>query len=185
MFSCARICVEVDLEKGLPEAININMEGWSHLQAIDYDQIPFKCKMCHEYGHFSKFCPKKPQLEEGEIPREEWNEVTRKKGSKAIASQANTSVKRKKVSDNWFHVLVSEYIEKLEVIIEDNENNLQNNKEEAPVLEEIDHTHESTLPTQAYIEVLLVSSQNIVGLVTISKANTRLEDSSESREEDT
>ena len=42
MFSCTRICVEVDLEKGLPKAINLNMEGWKHLQTVDYEQIPFK-----------------------------------------------------------------------------------------------------------------------------------------------
>ena len=91
MFSYAKICVEVDLEKGMSEAINLNMEGWSHLQAVDYERIPFKCKVCDEYGHLAKFCQKKTQLEEGEIPREEWNKVNRKKGSKANVSQANSS----------------------------------------------------------------------------------------------
>ena len=42
MFSCARICVEVDLEKGLPEAINLSIDGWNHLQTVDYEKIPFK-----------------------------------------------------------------------------------------------------------------------------------------------
>ena len=69
MLSCSRICVEVDLEKGMPKAINLNMEAWSHLQAVDYKKITFKCKVCHEYDHFSKFRPKKTQLEEGEISR--------------------------------------------------------------------------------------------------------------------
>ena len=27
MFSCTRICVEVDLEKGLPESINLSIDG--------------------------------------------------------------------------------------------------------------------------------------------------------------
>ena len=31
MFSCARICVEVDLEKGLPKAVNLSIDGWIHL----------------------------------------------------------------------------------------------------------------------------------------------------------
>ena len=51
MFSCARIRVEVDLEKGLPKAINLLMEGWNHQQTIDYDHIPYKRKVCHEYRH--------------------------------------------------------------------------------------------------------------------------------------
>ena len=61
MFSCVRICVEVDLEKGFPEAINMSMYSSNHLQAVDYGHIPFKCKTYHEYGHFARFCPKKAQ----------------------------------------------------------------------------------------------------------------------------
>ena len=35
MFSCTRICVEVDLEKGIPEAINLSIDGWNHMQTVD------------------------------------------------------------------------------------------------------------------------------------------------------
>ena len=42
-FTCARICVEVNLEKGLPEAIKLTLGDWSHIQELDYEQIPFKC----------------------------------------------------------------------------------------------------------------------------------------------
>ena len=51
---------------------------------------------------------KKAQIEEGEIPREEWNEVSRKKGNKASTSQANTPAKRKKAIKNNFHILATE-----------------------------------------------------------------------------
>ena len=37
LFSCARICVEVDLEKGLPEEVNLFMDGWEYLQKVDYE----------------------------------------------------------------------------------------------------------------------------------------------------
>jgi len=57
-FACARICVEVNLEKGLPEALKLSMGEWSHIQELDYEQIPFKCLRCHAYGHFVKSCPK-------------------------------------------------------------------------------------------------------------------------------
>lgn len=60
MHACAKICVEVDLGKGLPKAINIKVDQWTHIQHLDYKQIPFKCKVCHEYGHFAnRFLKKK------------------------------------------------------------------------------------------------------------------------------
>ena len=52
-YLCARICVEVDLEIGLPEAINLIVAQWSNIQKLDYKQIPFKCRFCHGYGHFA------------------------------------------------------------------------------------------------------------------------------------
>ena len=57
-FSCARICVEVDLENGLLEVINLKVAEWSHIQELDYEQTSFKCIFCHGYGHFSQNCKK-------------------------------------------------------------------------------------------------------------------------------
>lgn len=37
VFSCARICVEVDLEKGIPEAVVISLYKWKHVQQLDYE----------------------------------------------------------------------------------------------------------------------------------------------------
>ena len=37
LFSCARICVEVDLEKGLQEEVDLFMDGWEYLQKVDYE----------------------------------------------------------------------------------------------------------------------------------------------------
>jgi hypothetical protein len=45
IYTCARICVDMDFSKGLPEAIQLNLDGWSHLQALDYEQVPFKCNI--------------------------------------------------------------------------------------------------------------------------------------------
>ena len=58
-YACARICVEVDLETGLPEAINLTVVDWWHVQELEYEQLPFKCRHCHGYGHFTKNCKKK------------------------------------------------------------------------------------------------------------------------------
>ena len=65
-YSCARICVEVDLEIGLHEAINLNVADWSHTQELDYEQIPFKCRFCHGYGHFARNCKKKAENEKNQ-----------------------------------------------------------------------------------------------------------------------
>ena len=71
-YACARICVEVDLEAGLPEAIKLTVGNWSHFQKLDYEQLPFKCRGCHEYGHFIRNCPKKPEIHD---KAEGWQKV--------------------------------------------------------------------------------------------------------------
>jgi hypothetical protein len=76
-YSCARICVEVDLEVGLPEAIKLSLGSWSHFQKLDYEQLPFKCRLCLEYGHFQRNCPKGQPEEEGEG----WQRVKRGKAN--------------------------------------------------------------------------------------------------------
>jgi len=38
------------------------MGGWKHCQILYYTQLTFKCKVSHEYGHFSRDC-KKSQIE--------------------------------------------------------------------------------------------------------------------------
>jgi hypothetical protein len=54
MFVCTRICLEVDLEKGLLRAITLKLDNRNHLQKLDYEQLSYMCKSCHEYTHFAK-----------------------------------------------------------------------------------------------------------------------------------
>lgn len=42
-YDCAQICVELNLEVGLPEVIKIKVGSWTHVQKLDYEQLPFKC----------------------------------------------------------------------------------------------------------------------------------------------
>jgi hypothetical protein len=36
----------------------INMDDWSHQQELDYEHIPFKCNLYHEYMNFAQSWPK-------------------------------------------------------------------------------------------------------------------------------
>ena len=51
----------MDLSKELPEAISLNWDEEEWIQPIDYEQLPFQCKQCHEYGHFGRNFPKTVQ----------------------------------------------------------------------------------------------------------------------------
>jgi hypothetical protein len=74
-FICACICVEVNLEKGLPEAIKLSPGEWCHIQELEYEKIPFKCLWCHAYGHFAKSCPKASE-EPGPVKEDDFQPVS-------------------------------------------------------------------------------------------------------------
>jgi len=42
MMACAQICVEVELEKVLSEAVQLTLDDSNHIQVVDYKQLPFK-----------------------------------------------------------------------------------------------------------------------------------------------
>lgn len=86
-YDCARICVEVDLEVFLPEAIKIRVGSWTHLQKLDYEQLPFKCRKCQVYGHFARGCPKNAETEKGK--EDGWMQVKRTKNKSPKTRNAN------------------------------------------------------------------------------------------------
>ena len=88
-YDCARICVEVELEIGLPEAVKIRVGSWTHLQKLDYEQLPFKCRKCHVYGHFARSCPKNCEAEKGK--EEGWTQVKRSKNAHRAPCTGNTN----------------------------------------------------------------------------------------------
>lgn len=55
--SCARICVEMDVSGALHEGLRLEYRDEDYFQAIDYKQIPFRCRKCHEHGHLVRECP--------------------------------------------------------------------------------------------------------------------------------
>ena len=54
--SYAQICAYMDLSKALPEAIRMIWDDEDWMQNLDYEQIPFRCRRCHEYGHLFREC---------------------------------------------------------------------------------------------------------------------------------
>ena len=76
-YNCARICIEVDLEAGLPEVVKLTVGTWTHFQKVDYEHLPFKCRACQEHGHFQRNCPKLQTQEKEEA--EGWQRVKKRK----------------------------------------------------------------------------------------------------------
>jgi hypothetical protein len=109
-FTCARICVEVNLEKGLPEAIKLSLGEWCHIQELDYEQIPFKCLRCHAYGHFARSCPKASE-EPGPVKEDDFQPVSnrrrqsRRKDPLAQAPKATHSAEATLENKNSFDAL--------------------------------------------------------------------------------
>ena len=54
----ARICVEMDLSQPLPIEMEIELAGLSWIQQLDYEALPFRCRVCHKHGHLARFYPK-------------------------------------------------------------------------------------------------------------------------------
>jgi len=88
-YTCTRICIEVDLEAGLPEAVKLMVGAWHHYQKLDYEQLPFKCRNCHKHGHFQRNCPK-TQPEDKEAG-EEWKNVKKGKAYPKTSGKKSTT----------------------------------------------------------------------------------------------
>jgi hypothetical protein len=103
--------MEVDLDVGLPEAIKLKVGDSHHFQKMDYEQLPFKCRGCHEYGHFQRNWPKNPSIEkEGD---EGWQQAWKGKSKAKGPRNENTSPPQTKISgtketENNFSILAKE-----------------------------------------------------------------------------
>ena len=58
VMTFARICVEIDLSRPLPDAIEMCAGSFSWVQQLDYETLPFRCRLCREYGHLQRRCPR-------------------------------------------------------------------------------------------------------------------------------
>ena len=83
------------------------MDGWEFYQKVDYEQIPYKCRKCHEYGHFVKNYPKTTQEEAEKNHEEGWKQTKRGKKSNPASTnnlkkwQENTQQKPTKIKGTF------------------------------------------------------------------------------------
>ncbi|KAL0304801.1 UNVERIFIED_CONTAM: hypothetical protein Scaly_3008000 [Sesamum calycinum] len=52
----ARICIEVDLSKPLVEEFDIQIQGATIVQRVEYEQAPTYCNLCKQVGHQAAAC---------------------------------------------------------------------------------------------------------------------------------
>jgi len=57
IYTFARICVEVDLSKGLPDQIQLKHKQRSWTQILDNENTAFRCRICRQTGHPQSKCP--------------------------------------------------------------------------------------------------------------------------------
>lgn len=56
----AKIYVEVDVQVGLPEVLEIDWRGQMISQDLDFLGLPFRCSFCRRTGHLRRDCYKFP-----------------------------------------------------------------------------------------------------------------------------
>jgi hypothetical protein len=98
--SYARICIEMDVSGALPEAISLEFRDEEWIQNIDYEQIPFRCRRCHEHDHLIRECPlnkkqeatnpKTQQDEEGFIKPNPRNRANKKQNKTPAGNNPET-----------------------------------------------------------------------------------------------
>jgi hypothetical protein len=52
----ARILVCINVREGLVEEIELKWGPYAHTQNLDYEDVPFHCRQCHQYGHLVVDC---------------------------------------------------------------------------------------------------------------------------------
>ena len=52
----ARILVSLNPNEGLADAMTMKYRDLEFLQMLDYENLPFRCNICHKYGHLVKEC---------------------------------------------------------------------------------------------------------------------------------
>jgi len=109
--SCARICVEMDVSGALHEGLWLEFRDEDYFQAIDYEQIPFRCRKCHEHGHLVCECPLNKPVEDSKPEHLAKNQEVFKKPKarhRAYRKRTNKAAIDPGNTHNTFSILDSE-----------------------------------------------------------------------------
>jgi len=101
----------MDVSRALHEGLWLEYRDEDYFQAIYYEQIPFRCRKCHEHGHLVRECPLNKTAEDHKEDKAENNKqiftkpkakqrAHRKHKTKASTLQGNTG--------NAFEILETE-----------------------------------------------------------------------------
>ena len=55
--SYARICVYMQLDRALLDAVSLLHDDYEWIQLLDYEHVPFHCRRCHAHGHLFRDYP--------------------------------------------------------------------------------------------------------------------------------
>jgi len=66
----ARILVNINVREGLGDEIELVLGSYRHIQKLDYENIPFRCRRCHEYGHLVADCKLPLRIIKRKSPKE-------------------------------------------------------------------------------------------------------------------
>ena len=83
MFSYKTFFVEVHLEKGFLTTILLTFYNQKHVQKLDYEHLPFKCKTYYEYNKSAKVYKNKNPQHHNAINEEQWKSIKKNIGSQS------------------------------------------------------------------------------------------------------
>ena len=66
----ARILVNINVREGLGEEVDLVLGPFHHTQKLDYENIPFRCRRCHEYEHLVEDCKLPLRVIKRKVPKE-------------------------------------------------------------------------------------------------------------------
>jgi len=75
--SMARILVNINVREGLGDEVELVLGHYRHIQKLDYENIPFRCRRCHEYGHSVADCKLPLRIIKRKSPKEAVMQSTR------------------------------------------------------------------------------------------------------------
>ena len=118
------------METGLPREINLTIANWCYIQELYYEQIPFKCHFCHDYGHFARNCKKRLE-DDLEKEKPQWTQIHKSGQSNQTKRKIGNEGKVK----NGIHA-EAKNVQAAETIIASNKFIVLSTTEELVILEE-------------------------------------------------